>query len=378
MSLDSNTDLLNQLKSILASKAAASGVELPTLTNPGDASKLLQGYELIGPAGEVITGEIVSKSAGNLTVSGKTVTVPEGYYPEQVSKSVASVTQATPSISVSTGGLITASASQSGGYVEAGSKSATKQMTVQAAQTITPGATDKTIASGRYLTGTQTIKGDANLKAENIVSGVTIFGVAGTAQTGSSGGGSDAVAQAILDRSITSLSDSTATKIGQYALAYCSKMTSADLPNVETVLTYGFYQCTGMTSVNLPKVASLGTYAFSQCFGLVSVNMPLASAIPSNCFYNCNKMKKADFGAAGSIAASAFGRCSSMTALILRSETLVTLSATSAFSSSAIENGTGYVYVPSSLVNSYKAATNWSTYADQIRAIEDYPDITGG
>ena len=39
---------------------------------------------------------------------------------------------------------------------------------------------------------------------------------------------------------------------------------------------------------------------------------------------------------------------------------------------------TGYIYVPRALVNSYKAATNWSTFASQIRAIEDYPDITGG
>lgn len=43
-----------------------------------------------------------------------------------------------------------------------------------------------------------------------------------------------------------------------------------------------------------------------------------------------------------------------------------------------MKSGTGYIYVPAALVDSYKAATNWSTYADQIRAIEDYPDITGG
>lgn len=54
----------------------------------------------------------------------------------------------------------------------------------QAAQTITPGTADKTIASGRYLTGTQTIKGDANLLAGNIKSGVSIFGVAGTVEEG--------------------------------------------------------------------------------------------------------------------------------------------------------------------------------------------------
>lgn len=58
----------------------------------------------------------------------------------------------------------------------------------QAAQTITPGASDKTIASGKYLSGTQTIKGDANLLAENIKNGVSIFGVVGSFAGGSSGG----------------------------------------------------------------------------------------------------------------------------------------------------------------------------------------------
>lgn len=51
----------------------------------------------------------------------------------------------------------------------------------QAAQTITPGTSNKTIAAGRYLTGTQIIKGDVNLVPENIVEGVSIFGIVGTA-----------------------------------------------------------------------------------------------------------------------------------------------------------------------------------------------------
>lgn len=58
----------------------------------------------------------------------------------------------------------------------------------QAAQTITPTTTDQTIASGKYLTGTQTIKGDANLIAENIAKDVTIFGVTGTHEGGGGGG----------------------------------------------------------------------------------------------------------------------------------------------------------------------------------------------
>lgn len=57
-------------------------------------------------------------------------------------------------------------------------------ITKKAATTYTPGTADQTIAAGQYLTGPQTIKGDANLLPENIVSGKSIFNVEGTAETG--------------------------------------------------------------------------------------------------------------------------------------------------------------------------------------------------
>ena len=54
----------------------------------------------------------------------------------------------------------------------------------QGAQTITPGTSAKYVEAGRYLSGRQTIAGDANLIASNIVKGKSIFGVAGAANTG--------------------------------------------------------------------------------------------------------------------------------------------------------------------------------------------------
>lgn len=156
------------------------GTKLPELTNPGAAGDLLAGKQLIDQYGNPLTGTIPTKSAADLTANGAAISVPAGYYPSAVSKGVAAAVQATPAISVSNTGLITASAEQAAGYVAEGTKRATLQLTTQAAQTITPGTANKTIASGRYLTGVQTIKGDANLKAENIKSGVSIFGVAGT------------------------------------------------------------------------------------------------------------------------------------------------------------------------------------------------------
>lgn len=58
----------------------------------------------------------------------------------------------------------------------------------QGAQTITPGMTAQQIPAGKYLSGAQTIAGDANLKAENIAEGVSIFGVTGTHSGGGGGG----------------------------------------------------------------------------------------------------------------------------------------------------------------------------------------------
>lgn len=189
--LTEQNDLISQIATLVATKAnPQGGVTLPILTSPASASDILSGKEAIDGAGNKITGTIATKTSSNLTASGATVTVPAGYYASQATKSVSTATQATPSISIDSNGKITASATQTAGYVSAGTKSGTKQMTTKSATTYTPGTSNQTIASGTYLTGTQTIKGDANLVAGNIKSGVSIFGIAGTYEGSGSGGGS--------------------------------------------------------------------------------------------------------------------------------------------------------------------------------------------
>ena len=150
--------------------------------------------------GTKVTGSIQSKSSSDLTASGATVTAPAGYYATQATKSVASGSATAPasisgtSATVSTGTntltlskTISVTPSVTAGYVSSGtagnsSVSLTASVTTKGATTYTPGTTNQTIASGTYLTGTQTISGDANLVAGNIVSGKSIFGVSGSAQ----------------------------------------------------------------------------------------------------------------------------------------------------------------------------------------------------
>lgn len=69
-------------------------------------------------------------------------------------------------------------------------------VTKKAAETYTPNTADQTIASGQYLNGDQIIKGDANLTAANIKSGVSIFGVDGSYEGSGGIDTSDATATA--------------------------------------------------------------------------------------------------------------------------------------------------------------------------------------
>ena len=147
--------------------------------------------------GTKYTGTIATKTGTDLTASGDTVTVPSGYYASQATKAVASGSATAPASITGTSATVTPGTNTltltktvsvtptvSAGYVGSGTAgnseiSLSASVTTKGATTYTPGTSNQTIAASTYLTGAQTISGDANLVAANIKSGVSIFGVAG-------------------------------------------------------------------------------------------------------------------------------------------------------------------------------------------------------
>ena len=162
----------------------------------------------------------------------------------------------------------------------------------------------------------------------------------------------------------------------------CSTLTddSFDIPNLIHTNAWDFYDCTGLTKVPYEsQLDYVGDYCFRNCL-IQSANLPNVTRIGYSSFMDCKSLVRVDVGVKqrNTLRGETFKGCSALETCILRADVFLPMDQTSAFEGTPIESGTGYIYVPSALVDQYKAATNWTVYADQIRAIEDVSEITGG
>lgn len=236
--------------------------------------------------------------------------------------------------------------------------------------------------------------------------------------------GEDTLVEALHNR-VTSVSDDTLTSIRAYGLAYMSALTHVSFPNLQTINTYAFYNdynlemngwifpaaktisnyafryCYKLTGdVVLPStVTSIGQYSFANCDGIETftakgvittlgtytfngasghvmqvreIHMPnLGTGIALNVNFGnataanaCQNLEICDIGKAKSIAANTFANCYKLQTLIMRRTSVTTCANVSAFLNTPLRgrNGlTAKIYVPSALIDSYKAASVWTT-----------------
>jgi len=247
-------------------------------------------------------------------------------------------------------------------YTAAGVK-AQGSIADQAAQTITPGTTDQTIAAGKYLAGAQTIKGDADLVAGNIKKDVTIFGVTGTFEGGATAeqlnvsqngtytaptgkayspvvvnvpGGQDATAEdgiitgtlsGVYENNrvtnivsgcfsgcsmLTSVTFNACEAVGSYAFANCYKLATANFQSCKTVYQYAFSYCTSLANISFPNCISVYTSAFCNCATLTTADFPNCTDVMQQAFRGCNILETANFPLCTYVGSSAFSGCYSL------------------------------------------------------------------
>lgn len=151
--------------------------------------------------------------------------------------------------------------------------------------------------------------------------------------------------------------------IGSYVFHGYSSLTSIDLPQCESINDYAFQYCYSLISVNLPNCSYIGSNAFGYCSSLTSIDLPNCSYISIYAFACCSSLTSINLPKCSYIGNYAFYNCSSLTSIYLTSTSLVSLANINAFYSTPLSKSTytgtfGSIYVPSSLLASYKTKAN--------------------
>lgn len=159
---------------------------------------------------------------------------------------------------------------------------------------------------------------------------------------------------------------------GMFSLMRCAIFKSSKLVNPHSY-THDLFRYCYLNQIYLYNLPYLGSNAFFYASGLELVYAD----------------KLYTLGETG----GHFNRCTHLKALILAGdEAVCTLSNKNSFDYSPIKGyfavnisstdtrykrDNGYIYVPKALLEDYKVAPNWSTFAHKFRAIEDYGGLAG-
>lgn len=206
--------------------------------------------------------------------------------------------------------------------------------------------------------------------------------------SGGGGGGGDDIIAAIMNGTVTEIVNADATTVRERFFQNCTNLVKVKLPSVTTFAEYAFSGCSALSDFQMPSglisigtnafngcsalkvtelpntVAYLNTYAFNKCTSLETIVIPPGiTTLNSYVFGGCTGLRFVDLKGATRLSANAFNGCSNLSRIVLRYNKVCTLNSSSVLTGTPFASGGsgGVVYVPSSLIESYQKATNWST-----------------
>lgn len=164
----------------------------------------------------------------------------------------------------------------------------------------------------------------------------------------------------------------------KYGSSYTKHFVMPDRESANATAMQSLYEgSTHMETLVVGANYLMGNAIFKDCTSLKSAK--IKSCASSEMFWNCSALKYCTvYNDCGTLNRWAFDACRQLVAVILPDNALLPLGDTSAFTNSSCKvGGTGRIYVPANLVDSYKAATNWATFASNILPIEDNLSVVG-
>ena len=193
-----------------------------------------------------------------------------------------------------------------------------------------------TIQKLAYLEDTKAAIGNAIAAKGGSVTGKTFRQYATEIENLPSGGGGTPIA----------VSKDVSDYTGGTTFNFLAQITDVNFPSgITSIRDYAFQYCSGLTSVTIPEgVTSIGRSAFTVCSSLTSITIP-------NSVTNIKYL--------------AFNSCRSLSSVTCLATTPPKLENYTAF------NNTNNcpIYVPAESVDTYKAASQWSSLSSRIQAI---------
>ena len=172
----------------------------------------------------------------------------------------------------------------------------------------------------------------------------------------------------LINKTITSI-DNDSTIVSASIFENCETLRMASFEEVIEIKSYAFNGCTNLENINFPNVIKIGSYAFSET-GISNLYLPKVESLDIYSFYKCENLKEVNLPKLKEIGSSTFAYCP-LESITLANSQVCLLSDIGAFANTPIQTGEGYIYVPSSLVETYKNSTNWIAFANKIKAIEE-------
>jgi hypothetical protein len=173
--------------------------------------------------------------------------------------------------------------------------------------------------------------------------------------------------------------DNELTTLKYCAFHSCINLTKISLPNCVTANYRAFYTCANVEEMYLPKLTTIltdGSSFFAYCSKLKELDLPNLTTIASgmdSVFSNCSELTRINLPNLGeaTIKRYCFANCYKLHTLILGGP-FKALDNTNAFNwaGSQAEKSLS-IYVPDDLVNTYKTATNWVSYASKIKPMSE-------
>ena len=164
--------------------------------------------------------------------------------------------------------------------------------------------------------------------------------------------------------------------IGNYAFSSVKLLSIASFPKCSYIGKGGFNSCSNLTTVYLPQVKVISDYCFSSCSSLTTVELSTVTTLGAGAFTRCINLSTIYLKNVESIYNSTFQSCYNLLSLYLSGSIVCPLQSQSAFNSTPISTYTtstggirGKIYVPSSLYDSYKTATNWAIFSARFVSI---------